>query len=169
MRVRDLAIVIGRAMNLSAEDMNTLAQGALLHDIGKIAVPDAILLKPGALTDEEWKIMKTHPEVGYNILKISPNLGDVADLVHSHQERYDGSGYPRGLKDGRIPLGARVFAVADAYDAMRSHRPYRRALSADRAVAEIRNGSGIQFDPDVVKAFIGCQSQLEQVGDWSLD
>jgi diguanylate cyclase (GGDEF)-like protein len=166
-RVRELAVAMGAAMNIAEEGLHRLGQGALLHDIGKIAVPDAILLKPGPLTADEWTIMKTHPEVGYTILKISPYLIDVAELIYSHQERFDGSGYPRGLKGEAIPLGARVFAVVDAYDAMRSDRPYRPAMSAVRAVEEIRRCSGTQFDPVVVNAFMRCQPELERLGHWS--
>ena len=165
-RVRDMAVAIGRAMGLAQKDLDVLAQGALLHDIGKIAVPDQILLKAGALNEEEWRIMRTHPEVGYNILRSSPHLGPVAELVRSHQERYDGSGYPRGLRGEEICLGARVFAAIDAYDAMRSHRPYRQAMGPQRAVEELRRGSGSYFDPSVVAALIGCQSELETIGKW---
>jgi response regulator RpfG family c-di-GMP phosphodiesterase len=129
-------------------------------------VPDTILLKSGPLTDEEWRVMRTHPEVGYTILRISPNLADVAELIYSHQERFDGSGYPRGLRGEAIPLGARVFAVIDAYDAMRSHRPYRQPMSTEQAVDQIRRGSGSQFDPVVVQAFMRCQPELERIGQW---
>ena len=168
-RVSELALILGRAMRLSTEGLDTLAQGALLHDIGKIAVPDAILLKPGPLTDDEWKIMRTHPEVGFNILRASSYLAEVADVVHSHQERFDGSGYPRGLKGEDICLGARIFAVIDAYDAMRSDRPYRKALSPYRATEEIKRCGGTQFAPNVVEAFIACQPDLERVGNWGAD
>jgi putative nucleotidyltransferase with HDIG domain len=167
LRVREMAVAIGTALNMTEDGLNKLGQGALLHDIGKIAVPDAILLKPGPLTDAEWKIMKTHSEVGYNILRTSPYMADVAELIYTHQERFDGSGYPRGLKGEAIPLGARIFAVVDAYDAMRSDRAYRAAMSAARAVAEIRRCSGTHFDPVVVNAFMRCQLDLERIGKWS--
>jgi diguanylate cyclase (GGDEF)-like protein len=166
LRVCELAMVMGVALDMTPEGLNKLRQGALLHDIGKIAVPDAILLKSGPLTDEEWQVMKTHPEVGYTILKISPYLIDVAELIYSHQERFDGTGYPRGLRGEAIPLGARVFAVVDAYDAMRSLRPYRSPMSSARAGEEIRRCSGTQFDPVVVDAFVRCQAELERVGNW---
>jgi putative nucleotidyltransferase with HDIG domain len=165
-RVREMAITMGEALNMTEEGLSKLGQGALLHDIGKIAVPDAILIKPGPLTDEEWKIMKTHPEVGYNILKTSPYLADVAELIYSHQERFDGTGYPRRLKGEAIPLGARIFAVVDAYDAMRSDRAYRPAMSVVQAVEEIRRCSGTQFDPGVVNAFMRCQLDMERIGNW---
>ena len=165
-RVRSLSVALGRAMSLPRRELDTLAHGALLHDIGKIAVPDHILLKPGPLNEEEWKIMRTHPEIGYNILSASTNLKEVAELVYSHQERYDGKGYPRGLKGDSICLGARVFAVIDAYDAMRSHRPYRRSMSPEKAAGELRVGSGSHFDPAVVDSFLRHQPEMESAGAW---
>ena len=168
-RVSELTLTLGQAMHLSTEHLDTLAQGALLHDIGKIAVPDAILLKPGPLTGDEWKIMRSHPEVGFNILRASSYLAGVAEVVYSHQEHFDGSGYPQGLKGDDICLGARIFAVIDAYDAMRSDRPYRKALSPYRAAEEIKHWSGKQFAPDVVEAFLTCQTDLERVGNWVAD
>jgi response regulator RpfG family c-di-GMP phosphodiesterase len=167
-RVRALSSVLGKAMSLPRKELDILSQGAQLHDIGKISVPDRILLKNGPLTEEEWKVMKTHPEVGYNILSSSPYLKDVAELVRSHQERYDGKGYPRGLKGDDICLGARIFAVIDAYDAMRSDRPYRKAMSPEQAAVEIRQGCGYQFDPAVVDAFLRHQDQMEAEGGWAL-
>ncbi len=166
-RVRALSHALGKLMSLSRKDLDILARGAQLHDIGKISVPDRILLKEGPLTEDEWKVMKTHPEVGYTILSSSPTLKDVAEVVRSHQERYDGRGYPRGLKGDEICLGARIFAVIDAYDAMRSDRPYRRSMSPDKAAAELRFGQGTHFDPAVVDAFLRHQDQMEVVGGWS--
>ena len=167
-RVRELSLVLGRAMGLPAKDIETLSYGALLHDIGKIAVPDSVLLKPGPLTAEEWALMKAHPEVGHRILVANRYLKDVAELVYAHQERYDGKGYPRGLKGEAICLGARVFAVIDAYDAMRSNRPYRLSMSPDEAVRELRSGSGSHFDPSVVEVFLRHLSEMEAVGDWPI-
>lgn len=168
-RVRTLSLVIGKALNLAAKDLHTLSHGALLHDIGKIAVPDSILLKPGPLTEEEWILMKSHPTVGYDILSSSPHLKDVAEVVYAHQERYDGKGYPRGLKGDDICLGARIFAVIDAYDAMRSHRPYRRSMSPAKAAQELRVGNGSHFDPAVVDAFLRHQEEIESVGGWPME
>ena len=165
-RVRTLALTLGKMMSLPRRDLDTLARGAQLHDIGKIAVPDRILLKEGPLTEDEWTVMKTHPEVGYSILASSPYLKDVSELVRSHQERYDGKGYPRGLKGDDICLGARIFAVIDSYDAMRSDRPYRRAMTPAKAAEEIRSCSGSQFDPAVVDAFLRHQDQMEALGCW---
>ena len=167
-RVRELSLVLGRAMGLPAKDIETLSYGALLHDIGKIAVPDSVLLKPGPLTAEEWTLMKAHPEVGHRILVANRYLKDVAELVYAHQERYDGKGYPRGLKGDEICLGARVFAVIDAYDAMRSNRPYRLSMSPDEAVRELRSGVGSHFDPGVVEVFLRHLNEMEAVGDWPI-
>lgn len=166
-RVRAVSLALGKVLGLPRNDIQAMAHGALLHDIGKIAVPDAILLKPGPLSDEEWKVMRLHPEVGYNILKTSPHLKDVAELVYSHQERYDGKGYPRNLKGDAICLGARVFSVVDAYDAMRSDRPYRRAMSSEKAAQELRDGVGTYFDPAVVDAFLRHQDEMEVAGGWT--
>ncbi len=166
-RVKDLSLVLGRAMGLSGKDIETLSYGALLHDIGKIAVPDNILLKPGPLTEDEWKLMKTHSEIGYRILSANRYLKDVSELVYAHQERYDGKGYPRGLKGDEICLGARVFGVIDAYDAMRSTRPYRKSMSPEAAVRELEAGRGTHFDPVVVDVFLRHQAEIEAVGAWS--
>ncbi len=140
-------------------DQNTgewvdMQRGALLHDVGKIGVPDYILHKPGPLTPEEWNDMKRHPHIGHEMLKEISFLSGAAAIVHSHHERFDGKGYPRGLAGDEVPLGARVFAVADAFDAMTSDRPYRRALTADMARDEIVRHSGTQFDPQVVQVFL---------------
>lgn len=129
-------------------------RGALLHDIGKLAIPDSILLKPGKLTEEEWAIMRKHPEYAYQMLYPIAYLRPALDIPYWHHERWDGKGYPRGLKGEEIPLSARIFAVVDAWDAMRSDRPYRKALSVEEALAEIEKGAGTQFDPKVVAAFL---------------
>lgn len=165
-RVRDLSVILARELGLSQSELEDLARGALLHDIGKICIPDNILLKPSALTTEEMEIMKTHPEVGYRLLRSSAYLEHVAELVYSHHEHYDGSGYPRGLKGDQIMLSARIFSVIDAYDAMRSDRVYRKAMSVEAAMAEIRRHRGTQFDPLVVDAFLRCHLALEAAGNW---
>lgn len=165
-RVRDLAVILAREMGLPQAELEDLARGALLHDIGKMCIPDAILLKPSAFTDEERLIMNTHPEVGYQLLSSSPYLERVAELVYSHHERYDGAGYPRGLKGEQIVLEARIFAVVDAYDAMRSDRIYRSSQSAPEALAEIKRHAGQQFDPLVVEAFLRCHLAIEAAGKW---
>ncbi len=161
-RVRELTLILARHMDFPEEDLDVIARGALLHDIGKIAIPDAILLKPAPLLPDEREIMQTHAEIGYNILQSSSWLTTAAEIVHSHQERYDGTGYPRGLKGDQIYLGARIFAVVDAFDAMRNERVYRKPLSPEETVAEIRRNSGTQFDPKVVEAFFECQAEMEE-------
>lgn len=165
-RVRLLAVIMAQHMGLSQAEVDEISRGALLHDIGKIGIPDAVLLKPGPLTTEEREIIKQHPDIGYRILSTSKYLERVAEIVRQHQECYDGSGYPRGLKGDEIALGARVFAVVDAYDAMRSDRPYREAMSPQAALEEIKSGRGTQFDPKIVDAFILAQSEIEQAGNW---
>jgi len=128
--------------------------GALLHDIGKIRVPESILLKAGPLTDEQWEVMRSHPEVGERILAPMQSLEDVLPIVRSSHERWDGTGYPDGLAGEAIPLGARIVAVCDAYHAMVEDRPYRKALSRGDAIEEMRNAGGSQFDPDCVNALL---------------
>ncbi|MBT3297213.1 MAG: diguanylate cyclase [Verrucomicrobia bacterium] len=161
--VRELAVALAQEMGVNAEQQETVASGAFLHDIGKIAIPDNILLKPGPLTDEEWAIMKTHSQTGYDILRSSQFLQHTAQVVYQHHEHFDGSGYPQGLSGKDISEGARIFAVIDAYDAMRSERVYRDAIPHAAAVEEIMAHAGTQFDPDVVEAFKRCQAELEHI------
>jgi HD-GYP domain-containing protein (c-di-GMP phosphodiesterase class II) len=137
-----------------------IARGAFLHDIGKMAIPDAILRKPGKLTTDEMAIMKEHCYKGYQIVKKIPFLSDACDIIYSHQERFDGTGYPRGLKGKEIPLGARIFSVADTLDAITVDRVYRRGRSYQVARDEIEKWSGRQFDPDVVKVFLEMPAEL---------
>jgi putative nucleotidyltransferase with HDIG domain len=146
--------LIAAVLGVPADQHPTLRRGALLHDIGKIGVPDHILRKPGALTDHEWTTMKTHPDLGAKIIANIPFLEEVAVIIRAHHERWDGNGYPEGLAGENIPLGARIFAVADSFDAMTSDRPYRRGRQLDAALAEIERCSGTQFDPAVVVAFL---------------
>ena len=153
-RVTAFTIAIARAMGLTADQIRVIARGAFLHDIGKMAIPDAILRKPGALDPEEIAIMREHCYRGYQILKRIPFLTEAAEIVYSHQEKYDGTGYPRGLKADQIPLGARIFSVADTLDAMTSNRPYRAAQPFSVARDEIQRWSGRQFDPSVVRTFL---------------
>jgi HD-GYP domain-containing protein (c-di-GMP phosphodiesterase class II) len=158
-RVSELASVVAWQMGLRKEEERRIEKAAILNDIGKMGVADAVLAKPGPLDDAEWAEMKRHPELGYRMLKGIDFLKDAAEIVYAHHERYDGAGYPRGLKGDQIPLGARIFAVVDAYDAMTSHRPYRKARPHQKAVEEIVRNSGIQFDPDVVRAFLEAEKQ----------
>lgn len=166
LRVRDLSLCLGRAMGINDLELDHLSSGALLHDIGKIAIPDAVLLKPGPLTDAERALMRTHVEVGYQILSKIPYLEKSAQVVHAHHERFDGAGYPRGLKGAEIPLTARVFTVVDSYDAIRTPRPYHQGHSAEEAMRRILECSGSQFDPEVVAAFSRNHAQMEELGRW---
>jgi putative nucleotidyltransferase with HDIG domain len=153
-------------MNIPGADLAMLRRGALLHDVGKIGVPDNVLRKPTALSESEWAVMKRHPEFGARIIAGIPFLEEVARIVRHHHERWDGMGYPDGLKGERIPLGARIFAVGDSFDAMTSDRPYRRALLIDSAREEIRRCGGAQFDPAVVTAFLSIPvARLAAIAD----
>lgn len=162
-RVRALAVRLGREMEVGKEGLKDLGYGALLHDIGKIGIPDRILLKPDKLTPRENEIMQRHPEIGYRVVAGSSFLENAAQIVYAHQERYDGSGYPRGLRDEEICLGARIFAVIDTYDAMRTTRVYRDALPEKEVIAEIKKQRGRQFDPEVVDAFLRCRDELGKI------
>jgi putative nucleotidyltransferase with HDIG domain len=159
-RVTSFTIAIAKAMKLDPVLLPQIARAAFLHDIGKMAIPDQILRKPGPLTDEEREIMRTHCEIGYNMVTRIPFLREAAEIVLTHQEYFDGTGYPRGLRGDQIPLGARIFAVADALDAMISDRPYRKALSISYAREEIQRCSGTQFDPFVVQVFLAMPATL---------
>ncbi|HVL89248.1 MAG TPA: HD domain-containing phosphohydrolase [Actinomycetota bacterium] len=128
--------------------------GFLLHDIGKVGIPERILGKPGPLTGEEFEVMKTHPMIGSRIVEPVRALRAAADVIEGHHERWDGGGYPRGRKGEEIPLAARIFSIADSFDAMTSDRPYRKALTLEHALDEVRAGAGTQFDPDCVRAFL---------------
>jgi putative nucleotidyltransferase with HDIG domain len=159
-RVTAYTIALARAMELSPASIRTIARGAFLHDIGKMAIPDAILLKPGKLDPDEQAIMRQHCARGYDMLRKIPFLADASEIVHSHQEHFDGSGYPRGLRGNDIPMGARIFAVADALDAITSDRPYRKAQPFSKARAEIKRCSGTQFDPRVVDVLMSMPDRL---------
>lgn len=150
-RVADYSRLLGeRILGSQPQELQVLEYGALLHDIGKIAVPDAILRKAGPLTDDEWTIMRRHPCLGHEILYGIGFLSDALPIVLHHHERFDGNGYPEGLAGEAIPIGARIFSAADAFDAMTADRHYRRALSLDEAMSELRRNSGTQFDPEVI-------------------
>jgi len=153
-RVASYAVRLARELGVKDEELKYIYWGGLLHDIGKIGVSDSILLKPGALTDEEWEEMKRHPEIGYRIIENIDFLGPAKDIVLYHHERWDGKGYPLGLSGENIPFYARIFSVIDALDAITTDRPYRKAQSFTKALQEIKRCSGTQFDPEVVKAFL---------------
>jgi response regulator RpfG family c-di-GMP phosphodiesterase len=156
-RVCLYSIEIARAMCVPKKDVGTIARGACLHDIGKLAIPDGILLKPGPLTLEERRTMQTHASIGHGLVNLISFLAEAAEIVLSHHERYDGSGYPHGLRKEQIPLGARIFSVADTVDAMTSDRPYRRALPFHAAFEEIESEAGRKYDPAVAKIFLGTR------------
>ena len=149
-----MSLRIGEKLGMGPHELAVLHEAALLHDVGKIGVPDHVLLKPGPLTDDERRVMQQHAEMGYRILSAARHLRGVADLVHAHHERFDGTGYPRGLAGETIPLGARIFAVADVFDAVTSDRPYRSAMHWHDARKLVVEGSGSHFDPTVVAAFL---------------
>jgi len=153
-RVVRYTLTIAKRLGVPEADLTDMGRGALLHDIGKIGIPDAILLKPGKLTDAEWVEMRRHPQIGFDILKAIPFLGATAEVVLSHQERFDGRGYPRALAGDAIPLGARIFAIADTFDAMTSDRPYRKRTTVEAAQAEVKRCSGTQFDSRCAEAFL---------------
>jgi len=156
-RVSKYSLLIGKELGLTAEELEILERAALLHDIGKIGIRDEVLLYQGPLDDHKWKIMRSHPEIGAHILAtVRPR--HLAEKIQEgalyHQEKYDGSGYPKGIKDDEIPLFARIIAVADAFDAITTDRPYRKGASFSEALAEIKRCAGSHFDPRIVDAFI---------------
>jgi HD-GYP domain-containing protein (c-di-GMP phosphodiesterase class II) len=156
-RVSSIAAVVAWQMGLRKEHVRQVEKAAILHDIGRFGVADAVLAKNGPLDESELAQMQRHPELGYKILNEIDFLRDAADVVYTHHERYDGQGYPRGISRDDIPIGARLFAVVDAYAAMTSDRPYRKALNHEHAVAEIVRNAGTQFDPEIVRAFLDAE------------
>jgi putative nucleotidyltransferase with HDIG domain len=163
LRVTQFALVIGHRYGLRGRDLVDLYCGALLHDIGKIGIPDAILLKKGHLTHEEQTTMRRHPEIGFGIVSHIGYLSRAAEIVRAHHEHFDGTGYPQALKGEEIPLGARIFAIADAFDALTVKRPYHEAVQFESAEAEIRKASGSLFAPDAVEAFADASGEIK---DW---
>ena len=162
-RVACHTLVLARRFTDDPERLRQVYWGALLHDLGKIGISDAILLKSGPLTEDEWAIMRTHPEIGQRILAAVPFMAEAAEIVLSHEERFDGAGYPRGLAGDAIPLWAKLFAVIDTLDAMTSDRPYRKGLSFDAAKEEILRLAGTQFDPLAVEAFSAEEKTLREM------
>jgi HD-GYP domain-containing protein (c-di-GMP phosphodiesterase class II) len=161
-RCRVYGVALMQALGIH-DDYPDAQYGFLLHDSGKVGVPERILGKPGPLTAAEWRVMRTHPLIGYQMVASIPFLKNAAEIVRSHHEMFDGSGYPAGLKREEIPLPARVFSAVDAFDAMTTDRPYRAALSLDHAAGELTKMAGTQFDPDVVEAFVPLLGKLKVV------
>jgi HD-GYP domain-containing protein (c-di-GMP phosphodiesterase class II) len=153
-RVTQMTVNLARLMNVPEDEMDNIYRGAFLHDIGKICIPEEILNKPGPLNDEEWVIMRQHPVLALELFSSIPALQSALDIPYCHHERWDGTGYPRGLKGEEIPLAARLFAVVDVWDALISDRPYRKACPAEQVIEYILQESGQHFDPQVVDAFI---------------
>lgn len=162
-RVACHTMVLAKRFSSDAAALRQVYWGALLHDIGKIGIPDAILLKEGSLTPDEWSIMQQHPDIGRHILDEVPHLAQAAEIVQCHEERFDGSGYPRGLAGEDIPLWSRLFAVIDTLDAITSDRPYRKGLGFEVAAAEIQRMAGSQFDPLAVQAFVAEEKTLREM------
>jgi HD-GYP domain-containing protein (c-di-GMP phosphodiesterase class II) len=160
-RVSDLAVQLGRALGVEGENLKSLRRGALLHDIGKIGVSDAVLHKPGNLDDGDWEIIRQVPTHAYRLLSSIPFLRAAIEIPYCHHEKWDGSGYPRGLREETIPFAARLFAVVDVWDTLISDRPYRAALARSEALGYIASQAGKQFDPDVVAAFLEMMSGHE--------
>jgi putative nucleotidyltransferase with HDIG domain len=161
-RVTAFTIRMAEAMGVDKVALRHIARGAFLHDIGKMGIPDSILRKPGPLTADERTVMRRHCDIGFDVLKRIPFLKEAAEIVLTHQECYDGTGYPQGLKGEDIPVGSRIFAVADTLDAMISDRPYRKALPISVAREEIRKNAGTQFDPRVVAVFLSVPDRIWQ-------
>jgi putative nucleotidyltransferase with HDIG domain len=153
LRVMELTLKLAKFMGLDASERTHVRRGALLHDIGKLGIPDRILLKPGPLTEEEWDVMRKHPQYAYDMLSPISYLQPALDIPYCHHEKWDGTGYPRGLKGEQIPLPARIFAIVDVWDALCSDRPYREAWPKKKVYEYIASESGRHFDPSVVKAF----------------
>jgi putative nucleotidyltransferase with HDIG domain len=160
-RVTKITVKLAESMGFNQEELVQVRRGALLHDIGKMGVPDRILHKPGKLDEEEWKIMRMHPVHAYQMLKEIAYLHEALDIPYCHHEKWDGAGYPRGLKGEEIPLEARIFAVVDIYDALTSDRPYRQSWTREETLSYIRGLSGNHLDPQVVGAFLKMMSKEE--------
>jgi putative nucleotidyltransferase with HDIG domain len=164
-RVMEMTLQIARKLEIKDEDLVHIRRGALLHDMGKMGVPDSILLKSGPLTDEEWTIMRRHPENAWKMLSPIEHLRPAIDIPYFHHEKWDGTGYPKGLKGEEIPLAARIFAIVDVWDALTSNRPYRVAWPEERVLQHIRSLSGKHFDPRIVEIFEMMQDEFKNKFD----
>jgi HD-GYP domain-containing protein (c-di-GMP phosphodiesterase class II) len=164
-RLKDYCLKIGTKVKLTSKEMDELFLLAVLHDIGKVGIREEILRKTGPLTEAEWEEIRKHPEIGCRIAQNTPELGPIAEYILYHHERWDGKGYPQGLKGEEIPLLCRLLAVADAYDAMTSDRLYRKAFPKETAIAELRNNAGTQFDPEIVELFLEILKSIDAKRD----
>ncbi|MEX0833747.1 MAG: HD domain-containing phosphohydrolase [Actinomycetota bacterium] len=153
-RTHGYGVQLAKAVDPAIMEDPDIAFGFLLHDIGKVGVPESILGKPGPLTDEEWEVMRTHPVLGAQIVEPISFLGEAVVVIRHHHERFDGKGYPSELKGEEIPLPARIFSIVDSFDAMTSDRPYREALPIEKALQEVEDNAGTQFDPEIAKTFV---------------
>ncbi len=163
-RTYQFAMALTRRVAPELTTRAAIGYGYLLHDIGKVGIPDSILNKPGPLTDDEWRVMRTHPVIGVTLVEPLKLLGDAVSIVRSHHERWDGGGYPEGLRGEDIYLPARIFMLADAFDAMTTDRPYRKALPIHVALEEVESHAGSQFDPEVAQAWLALIDELEREG-----
>jgi HD-GYP domain-containing protein (c-di-GMP phosphodiesterase class II) len=159
-RVVELTLELARRMGVEGEELTHIMRGTLLHDIGKMGIPDHILHKPGPLSEEEWVIMRQHPQYAYDLMNPIPYLRQSLDIPYAHHERWDGSGYPRGLKGEEIPLAARIFAVVDIWDALLYERVYRDAWPEDKVIEYLKNTAGIELDPAIVEKFLELIEEL---------
>ena len=164
-RVVKTTVDLAHALDFSEDELEHIRRGALLHDIGKMGIPDSILLKPGVLNEREWEIMHRHPEYAYDMLTPIEYLRPALDIPYCHHEKWDGTGYPRGLKGEEIPLAARIFAIVDVWDALTSDRPYRKAWAREKALDFIREQNGKHFDPKVFEAFLKLLDKSLQITD----
>jgi HD-GYP domain-containing protein (c-di-GMP phosphodiesterase class II) len=167
--VAELAVELGRAFDLGPSEVETVRIAATLHDIGKLAIPEAILMKPGPLDDEEWAFIRTHTVIGERIVAAATSLAPASELIRSSHERWDGTGYPDGLRGGDIPLGSRIIAVCDAFDSMLTERPYSSSKSLPAVLEELRRNAGTQFDPEAVAAFCNLIAQRAEIPGLTLD
>jgi ribonuclease P protein subunit RPR2 len=164
-RTQVFGLALARRVDPELARSPTLGYGFFLHDIGKVGIPEHILCKAGPLSIDEWTVMRNHPIIGAQIVAPIAFLSDTVELIRHHHEWFDGTGYPDGLASGSIPLGARVFAVADSFDAMTSDRPYRGSIGPERALAELQSGAGTQFDPEIVRVFVDMVERDPPEGD----
>jgi ribonuclease P protein subunit RPR2 len=163
-RTQAYGLALARRVDPALADRPTLGYGFFLHDIGKVGIPEQILCKAGELTDAEWDVMRSHPLLGAQIVEPIAFLRDAVELIRHHHERFDGRGYPDGLAGDAIPLEARIFSIADSFDAMTSDRPYRESIGIERALDEVRRGAGTQFDPDIVHVFLDMMNDAPPTG-----